>query len=148
MPLVLAGICIAVLCVLLFVQRKRAVVQRELEKYSITPQALRPLLDAHQVLLYDVRQPLDLLANSEMIPGAKRVPPKEILANPDLIPKDQDAVIYCTCPSDKTSRIILDKALELDFTRMKFLRGGLEAWKAAGYPVEPYNESFRLDTGT
>jgi len=24
----------------------------------------------------------------------------------------------------------------------------LEAWKAKGYPVEPYNEPFHLDTAT
>jgi rhodanese-related sulfurtransferase len=91
--------------------------------------------------------PLDLLAYSEIIPGATRIPPKEIMENPSLIPKEEDAVIYCTCPDDKTSREILRRARGLNFSRLKILRGGLAGWKAKGYPVEPYEKSFRLDTG-
>jgi rhodanese-related sulfurtransferase len=29
---------------------------------------------------------------------------------------------------------------------MKFLKGGLEAWKERGYPVVRYDEAFHLDT--
>ena len=31
-----------------------------------------------------------------------------------------------------------------DFNRIKLLKGGLAAWKAKGYPVDPYNEVFHL----
>jgi rhodanese-related sulfurtransferase len=124
---------------------KRATGQREMEQHSITPEALHALLAANQeVLLFDVRQPLDLLAHTEIIPGAKRIPPKEVLENPALIPKEKDSVVYCTCPSDETSRRILHRAQALHFLRIKFLKGGLEAWKSKGYPVEPYTESFHL----
>ncbi|HXZ80108.1 MAG TPA: rhodanese-like domain-containing protein [Terriglobales bacterium] len=122
---------------------------RELELHSITPEALHALLASNQKLpLFDVRQPLDLLADSEIIAGATRIPPKELLQSPSLIPNDKDAVIYCTCPGDKTSRAVLHRAQSLHFTRIKFLRGGLAAWKAKGYPVEPYLKSFHLDTRT
>ncbi len=44
--------------------------------------------------------------------------------------------MYCTCPSDKTSRAIALKAQALapniDLNRVKFLKGGLAAWKAKG----------------
>jgi rhodanese-related sulfurtransferase len=124
---------------------KRTTGQREMEQHSITPEALHALLAANQeVLLFDVRQPLDLLAHTEIIPGAKRIPPKEVLENPALIPKEKDSVVYCTCPSDKTSKTILHRAQALHFLRIKFLKGGLEAWKSKGYPVEPYTESFHL----
>jgi rhodanese-related sulfurtransferase len=93
----------------------------------------------------NVRQPLHLLADSEIIPGATRLAPKEVMENPSLIPKEKDAVVYCTCPSDETARTILHRALALKFFRVKFLKGGLEAWKAKGYPVEPYTKSFQLD---
>ena len=39
---------------------------------------------------------------------------------------------------------MLRRALALHFSRIKFLKGGLEAWKAKGYPVEPYREVFDL----
>jgi rhodanese-related sulfurtransferase len=128
---------------------KRAKDRRELEQYSITPEALHTLLASNrEVLIFDVRLPLDLLADSEIIPGAKRVAPKEVLENPRLIPQEKEAIVYCTCPSERTSRAILHKALAMNFSRIKFLQGGLDGWKAKGYPVEPYTESFHLETGS
>src|SRR5215831_16902460 len=115
--------------------------KRLLERYSVDADGLFALLNPVQtVLVVDVRQPLDLLAHSEIIPGAMRIAPKEALENAGTLPKDQDAVIYCTCPGDKTSRSILHKVLALNFTRVKMLRGGLEGWKAKGYPVERYDK--------
>jgi rhodanese-related sulfurtransferase len=126
---------------------KRTRDRHEMEQHSITPEALHTLLASNQdVLLFDVRLPLDLLVNSEIIPGAKRLAPRELLENPSLIPRDIDVVVYCTCPSDKTSRAILHRALAIGFLRIKLLKGGLEAWKASGFPVEPYEESFHLDS--
>jgi len=143
--LILTVICVSVICLLTVIRIKRKAGRTEMEEHSITPEALHSLFAASQpVLLFDVRQPLDLLAYSEIIPGAKRIPPKEVLEDPSLIPKEKDSVVYCTCPSDKTSREVLHRALAQHFLRIKFLKGGLAAWKAKGYPVEPYNESFHL----
>src|SRR6185369_13460561 len=142
--LVIAAIA---LCLLVAMWLKRIGEQRELVQHSITPDALHALLAANtEVLVFDVRQPLDLLADSEIIPGAKRIPPKEVLENPSLIPGEKDLVVYCTCPSDKTSRRILRQALAMGFSHVKLLKGGLAAWKAKGYPVEPYEKPFHLDT--
>jgi rhodanese-related sulfurtransferase len=121
--------------------------RRELEEHSIDADALRELMQTNaDILLFDVRQPLDLLAHSEIIPGAKRLPPKEVLHEASLIPKEKESVIYCTCVSQSTSRMILERALKLNFTKIKFLKGGLDAWKAKGYPVERYTTPFHLDT--
>jgi rhodanese-related sulfurtransferase len=120
-----------------------------LEQHSITPEALHMLLASNQeMLVLDVRQPLDLLGDAEIIPGAKRIPPREILENPSLIPREKDAVAYCTCGAEKTSRAVIRRALALHFNRVKFLQGGFAAWKAKGYAVEPYLESFHLDTAS
>jgi rhodanese-related sulfurtransferase len=147
MAVTLAAVCALVLLVVLWIKRLKD--RQEMEQHSITPEVLHALLASNQdVLLFDVRLPLDLLADAEIIPGAVRLSPKEVLENPSLIPNDKDSVVYCTCPSDKTSRTILHRALAMGFLRIKFLKGGLERWKAMGYPVEPYQESFHLDTGT
>jgi rhodanese-related sulfurtransferase len=143
--LILIAICLPALLLVLVIRNKRKADQTEMEEHSITPEALKALLAANkEVLLFDVRQPLDLLARSEIIPGAKRIPPQEVLDNPSLIPKEKDSIVYCTCPSDKTSREILHRVQAMHFLRIKFLKGGLAAWKANGYPVEPYNEPFHL----
>jgi rhodanese-related sulfurtransferase len=144
-----ALIVVCAIAVLALVWSKRIRGLREMKRHSITPEALHALLAANRdVLVFDVREPLDLLVDSDIIPGAKRLAPREVRENPSLIPRDKDTVVYCTCPSDKTSLVILQRALALHFTRIKFLTGGLEGWKAKGYPVEPFEESFRLDTGT
>ena len=123
--------------------------RRELDRHSIEPDALYALLKSKpNALLFDVRQPLDVLTEAEMIPGARRVPPKEIEKTAETISKDQDLFVYCTCPSDKTSREMTRRALALNFLKVRFLRGGLTAWKQRGYPVIPYTDTFRLDTAT
>ena len=121
--------------------------RRTLERFSIDADELHALLESKKdIVVLDVRQPLDLLAHSEIIPGARRIPPKEVMEQASLIPKDKDSVLYCTCASEKTSRMVLDNALRLQFSRIKFLKGGLAAWKEKGYPVEIYDKPFHLDT--
>ena len=145
MNLILTILAIAIWGLLAVIWFRRIKARREFERLSITPEQLHDLLSAHHnILVLDVRQPLDLLAFPEIIPKAKRIAPNEVLERPSLIPKEKDAVVYCTCPSDKTSRTVLRRALALQIFRVKFLRGGLAAWKAKGYPVEPYLEVFHL----
>jgi rhodanese-related sulfurtransferase len=147
----LVAICVVGFAVLIFglLRMKHLRERRELERYSIEPEDLHALLESKKdLVILDVRQPLDLLAYSEIIPGAKRIAPKEVIEQAGLIPKDKDSVLYCTCVSEKTSRMVLQRALGLQFSRIKFLKGGLAAWKAKGYPVEPYTTPFHLDTAT
>jgi rhodanese-related sulfurtransferase len=144
------AISVAALCVLILgwivMRRQRA--KREVETNSIEPEALYALLKAKRVLLYDVRQPLDFLAHPEIIPGAMRIPPKDIAEHTASFSRDQNSVIYCTGADDETSQMILGKARALNFTRVKLLKGGLAAWKEKGYPVETYTEPFNLDTAS
>ena len=143
--IVAAGICVLIFA-LIMMRRLRA--KREIEAKSIEPEALYELLKAKQVLLYDVRQPLDFLAHPEIIPGAMRIAPKDIAEQTASFSRDQNSVIYCTGGDDETSEMVLGKALALHFTGVKLLKGGLAAWKEKGYPVEPYSEPFRLDTAS
>jgi len=118
----------------------------EMERHRITPEALHALMASNQkVLVVDVRQPLDLLGASVIIPGAQWLSPEEVRLNPSLLPKEDDLVVYCTCPSDKTSRLVLHRALARGFLRIKFLEGGLDGWRSKGYPVEPYTKPFHLN---
>ncbi|HXW90769.1 MAG TPA: rhodanese-like domain-containing protein [Terriglobales bacterium] len=145
MYLALGVVCVAIstLAIFLWIHRKRDL--DVMERHMITAQELHTLLASDKkVPLFDVRQPLDLLAYPEIIPGAKRIPPEEVLERPSLIPKENEVVVYCTCRGDKTSRTVVHRALAMQFSRIKFLRGGLAAWKANGYPVEPYREVFHL----
>jgi rhodanese-related sulfurtransferase len=147
----LAVICVVGFLIVLWIKRTRDRNTRdrsEMEQHSISPQDLHALLASNQdVLLFDVRLPLDLLTDSEIIPGAQRLAPSEVRENPSLIPKEKESVIYCTCPGEETSRTILRRVLAMGFNRVKLLKGGLEAWKSSGFAVEPYRKPFHIDTG-
>src|SRR6202042_638792 len=139
MTIGLVLLCVVIVSVVgWYVLRLRA--RREVEAKSIEPEALYALMNAKQVLLYDVRQPLDFLAHAEIIPGAMRIPPKDIAERTASFSRDQNSVIYCTGGDHQTMRMVLGKARALNFTRVKILKGGLAAWKAKGYPVEAYTE--------
>jgi len=140
----------AALCVLIFggITTRRLRAKRRIAASSIEPEELYELLHAKEVLLYDVRQPLDFLAHPEIIPGATRIAPKDIAEQTASFSRDQNSVIYCTGGDDETFEMVLGKARALNFTRVKLLKGGLAGWKAKGYPVEEYKSSFHLDTAT
>jgi len=74
MLLTLAVVSIVALAMSLVVRVKRRRDQRDMEQHSITAEDLHALLASDQeVLLFDVRQALDLLAYPEMIPKAQRI---------------------------------------------------------------------------
>ena len=61
----LTAVGIVCLGAVMFSSAKRRKNRQELELHSITPDALYAILSTNQgVLVYDVRQPLDLLADS------------------------------------------------------------------------------------
>lgn len=147
MLLVLVIVLIALVGFGIFGWKKRKNKESELERHSVSPQELYALLGSGKpVLILDVRLALDLLAYPEQIPGAQRIPPEEVIEKPNLIPKDKDVVVYCTCPSEKTSRRVLRRALALGYSRVKFLSGGLAAWKGLGFPVEPFRGTLTFSS--
>jgi hypothetical protein len=69
MLLTLAVVGVVALGISLVVRVKRRRDQRDMEQHSITAEELHGWLASDQeVLRFDVRQPLDLLASPEMIP--------------------------------------------------------------------------------
>jgi predicted sulfurtransferase len=110
--------CAAAFCVLIFglIMMRRVRAKREIAAKTIEPEALYELLNAKQVLLYDVRQPLDFLAHPEIIPGATRIAPKDIAERTASFSRDQNSVIYCTGGDEETSSMVLGKARALNFT--------------------------------
>jgi rhodanese-related sulfurtransferase len=45
-------------------------------------------------------------------------------------------VLYCTCPSEETSAKVAIELRRMGIRRVRPLRGGLQGWKDAGYPLE------------
>ena len=71
-----------------------------------------------------------------MLPGALRIAPDDLMRSRALIPAGRDIVLYCTCPSEETSAKIAMELRRLGVRRVRPLKGGLQGWKDAGYPLE------------
>jgi membrane protein DedA with SNARE-associated domain len=78
-----------------FIQRRRFL--RRLRIARITPKELMDKLTAQEnISIVDLRQPMDIEAFPQMIPGALRIAMEEIEERHGEIPRDRDVVLYCS----------------------------------------------------
>jgi len=78
-----------------FIQRRRFL--RRLRIARITPKELMDKLTAQEkISIVDLRQPMDIEAFPQMIPGALRIAMEEIEERHTEIPRDRDIVLYCS----------------------------------------------------
>jgi membrane protein DedA with SNARE-associated domain len=78
-----------------FIQRRRFL--RRLRIARITPKELMDKLTAKDnISIVDLRQPMDIEAFPQMIPGALRIAMEEIEQRHQEIPRDRDVVLYCS----------------------------------------------------
>ena len=78
-----------------FIQRQRFI--RRLRIARITPKELMDKLTAGETIsIVDLRQPMDIEAFPQMIPGALRIAMEEIEDRHGEIPRDRDVVLYCS----------------------------------------------------
>lgn len=54
----------------------------------------------------------------------------------DQVPTDREVIFYCTCPNEAGAAHVARRLLDLGYTRVRPLLGGMEAWIAAGYHVD------------
>jgi rhodanese-related sulfurtransferase len=87
------------------------------------------------VTILDVRNDEDWGASDVKVRGAIRAPHEQVPA--ESLPKDRLTVAYCTCPNDAGAVLVAQELQERGFRQAYALRGGFEAWLAAGGPVEP-----------
>jgi membrane protein DedA with SNARE-associated domain/rhodanese-related sulfurtransferase len=116
----------------------------EVRAMRLEPTELKLMLDtaAEQgnipPFIVDLRHPLDYLPDPRVLPGALRIGPNELTAHQEVIPRDRDVILYCTCPSEETSAKVAMQLHKLGIYRVRPLRGGFDGWKEAGYPLQDY----------
>ncbi len=110
----------------------------------LEPSELKAILDAAEAsgnippFIVDLRHPLDYLPDPRVLPGALRIGPNELKLHSEIIPRDRDVILYCTCPSEETSAKLAMQLHKMGVYRVRPLRGGFDGWKAAGYPLVDY----------
>lgn len=126
-------------------QRKFLMKVRELR---LEPGELKAIMDSAEEngntppFIVDLRHPLDYLPDPRVIPGAIRIGPHELTQHHEIIPRDRDVILYCTCPSEETSAKVSMQLHKLGVYRVRPLRGGFDGWKQAGYPLIDYVQDF------
>jgi membrane protein DedA with SNARE-associated domain/rhodanese-related sulfurtransferase len=117
-------------------QRQRLL--RELRMARITTAELRRKQDAGEaVVILDLRSSAELEHDPSLILGALHLPMDEIEARHHEIPRDQDVIVYCSCPNEVSSARVALALQRKGFTRVRPLLGGIDAWREQNYPTEP-----------
>lgn len=85
------------------------------------------------IVLIDVREPEEL-KNDGYIAGAINIPLNTLQVNLNKIPKDKEVVVYCR--SGHRSANAVNQLKQLGYTNVKSMAGGINNWKAGGFPVK------------
>ena len=74
-----------------------------------------------------------------LIPGARWQDPAKVEAWARDVPRDKEIVVYCIYGHEVARATVL--RLRAQGVKARFLRGGIDAWKAAGRPLDPKKTS-------
>jgi len=115
--------------------RRRAFL-RSVRMARLEPTELKRMIDSCEpVFIVDLRHPLDYLPDPRTLPGALSMTPDKLVEQSARIPRDQEIVLFCTCPSEATAAKMALQLRSMGINRVRPLRGGYEEWKKLGYPL-------------
>ena len=98
---------------------------------DLTPAAVREAMEARRVLLVDVREPNEYMA--ERIPGAVLFPLSTF--DPAALPSPDICEVVFHCKAGSRSAKAVEKCVAQGIAHTEHLAGGIDAWKAAGLPT-------------
>jgi membrane protein DedA with SNARE-associated domain/rhodanese-related sulfurtransferase len=98
-------------------------------------------------VIVDVRSTTAQALELRRIPGALHLPAQEVARHMGTLPRDREIIFYCTCPNEASAAQAARVLMSHGFTRVRPLRGGLDAWLAAGYAVEEVPAALRPAQG-
>lgn len=116
-------------------QRRRLLVALRMARIEVDElaQALRSALPP---LVLDVRGAGSRELDDRAIPGALTFDPPAFDALLAGVPRDRELVLYCNCPNEVSAARAAQLLRAQGYRRVRPLRGGLDAWAAAGHAVE------------
>jgi len=60
---------------------------------------------------------------------------KELQEKSEILPRDKEIILYCTCPNEATSARMAILLRKQGIKTIRPLQGGLDAWRDRGYPI-------------
>jgi membrane protein DedA with SNARE-associated domain/rhodanese-related sulfurtransferase len=109
---------------------------RALRMARISVADLHELMQAGAApIIVDVRSTTARALEPCWIPGAIHIPLQAVGEHIKELPRDQDIVLYCACPSEASAARVAKILVNHGFKKVRPLQGGLDAWIAAGHTV-------------
>ncbi|MHA6205249.1 DedA family protein/thiosulfate sulfurtransferase GlpE [Dyella soli] len=133
--LMLLGTLLGLYIAMKWWQRQR--LMKTLRMARITVEELNGAITAGRMpAIVDVRSEAARMVDTRVIPGALVADVKSVDRIVSLVPIDSELVIYCTCPNEASAAMVAKALMQQGYKRVRPLLGGLDAWDAAGYPVD------------
>jgi membrane protein DedA with SNARE-associated domain/rhodanese-related sulfurtransferase len=115
-------------------QRQRLL--HELRTARITVAELYEMLDSGKApVIFDLRSPAALDEDPNMIQGAIHLRMEEIDSRLNEFARDQEIIVYCSCPNEVSSARLALRLQRKGFSRVRPLLGGIDAWRGQNYPM-------------
>lgn len=103
----------------------------------ITPEELKRRIDAGEdVIIVDLRHTLEFDAEPQTIYGAVRMDPADLEEAVEVIPRDREIVLFCSCPNEATAAQMALLLRNRGITRIRPLAEGLDGWRKRGFPMQ------------
>lgn len=110
---------------------------RKLRIARITPEELKTRMDAREdMVIVDLRHALEFDAEPETIYGAVHMDPADLEEAVEVIPRDRDIVLFCSCPNEATAAQMALRLRSRGIKRIRPLAEGLDGWRKRGFPMQ------------
>lgn len=141
----LTAVVIAALAVLYAGWRwmRRRALLRQLASARISVDELYRLMDDEEPpVIFDIRSDEKRRLDPYVIPGARFADERDLAGILTAYRRNQKVIIYCSCPNEVSAAWMAKQLVANGFTDVLPLRGGIDAWREAGYalaslPIEP-----------
>lgn len=140
----LALLATALAVYILWKWQKRKRFLRGLRIARITPEELKKRMDAGEdIVVVDLRHPIESDADPQTIWGAVRMDPAELEEAIEVIPRDREIILFCSCPNEATAAQIALRLRKQGITRIRPLAEGLDGWRKRGFPLQSLGEAIQ-----
>ena len=139
-----ATVAVLLSCYVAFKWWERRRLHEILRVARITAGELNKLIESgKKPVVVDVRSPSARSGDPRFVPGALAMDLAEVEKSLDRLPIEREVVFYCSCPNEASAAYVAKRLMDLGYTRVRPLHGGIDAWIAAGYAVEERSPEAR-----
>jgi membrane protein DedA with SNARE-associated domain/rhodanese-related sulfurtransferase len=128
-------------------ERRRFLAELRMARISVD-ELYALVASGEEPVILDVRTHTARGLEPRWIPTAIHAPVAEIEHRLSELPRDREVIVYCTCPNEASAALVAKQLMRQGFKRVRPLYGGLDAWIAAGHPVEPRPTAAPPESGS